>query len=157
MGRSEHIIRINHSRELRGQSARYIAHLLPNFSGTRVKSKTTDGKSRSKFTVFARVFELRLQPPMLLHRNQFRLYATLSALESPGTPICVLGGQVPSFLLVRERKHVCPLLSASGALPRAPFVLCQRAGVCVLQSPTVSRKHFALQFACKSVLGGNKF
>ena len=55
----------NLQHSLRLQSARYIAHLLPNFAGTRVKSKTTDGKLRSKFTVFARVFELRLLPPLL--------------------------------------------------------------------------------------------
>ena len=43
-----------------GQSARYIAHLLPNFPGTRVTSFSTDGNLRLKFTVFARVFEFRL-------------------------------------------------------------------------------------------------
>ncbi len=43
-----------------GQSARCIAHLLPNFPGTRVTSFSTDGNLRLKFTVFARVFELRL-------------------------------------------------------------------------------------------------
>ena len=109
-----------------GQSARYIAHLLPNFPGTRVTSFSTDGNLRLKFTVFARVFAFRLLRPLLLHRNQFRLYATISALESPGTPLCVLEGQVSSFLLARERKRLCVLAWPLRCLFPPPLVPARR-------------------------------
>ena len=81
-----------------------------------LESKTTDGKLRSKFTVFARVFELRLRLPPFSHSNQFRLCATVSALESPGAPLCDPQGQVSSFPLVRSG-------SASVSSPDAPLSL----------------------------------
>jgi hypothetical protein len=133
-----------------GQSARYIAHLLPNFPGTRVTSFSTDGNLRLKFTVFARVFAFRLLRPLLLHRNQFRLYATISALESPGTPLCVLEGQVSSFLLARERKRLCvdPRMAASVSLPSAS---CASA-----QAPTRSTRSVSL-FAVQAAVHVQRF